>query len=236
MSESRKPELAAIQAVVRHFSATWEKGKGPHEDYVVTRGKRVGIEVTVIKRRIAGLGSRAKPRLRFDRVALRVVGDLQASLGEIVPDGETVIVTITAPIRLASKTTAAVEEKIRACLARGSARAEVKDTIHGNQIRVRMVKGVPRRAPKVIGFVHNPDPDGSILLDMTQSLVEGIGAAAGRRAPAGFAGERWLVIVMEDGLSHVETYRQIYSQLSMPSDFKKILMVFAGGRVETLTG
>ena len=223
MSASRKQELAAIEAVARHFSATWEKGKGPHDAFLVVGGKRVAVEVTAIKRRIAGLDRFPKPRLRFDKVALRVVSALQASLGEVVPEGETAIVTITAPIRLASKTTAAVEDKIRDCLARRSARFEVKDTIHGNQVRIRLVKGVSSQAPKVIGFVHNPDPGAGILLDMTQSLLEGIGA------PARFAVDRWLVLAMEDEPSHFETYQQVYSQLSMPTEFKKILMVFSGG-------
>ena len=112
----------------------------------------------------------------------------------------------------------------------------MKDSIHGNQIQFLGVKGIPRRAAKVIGFVHNPDTDPGILLEMTRSLLERIGAAAGKRASARFAGDRWLVVAVEDELPWVETYRQVYSQLSMPSDFKKIVMVVAGGRVETLTG
>ena len=34
----------------------------------------------------------------------------------------------------------------------------------------------------------------------------------------------------------IKAYRYIYSQLRMPTDFKKILMVFGDGRVGTLTG
>jgi hypothetical protein len=148
---------------------------------------------------------------------------------------EIVILTITAPIRLPSKTSAALEDKIRVCLARRSAQ-EVKDTIHGNQIRVRLVKGVSRQMSKVIGFVHNPDSDPDVLFRLTQSLLQHIGAAARKRAPKKFTGDRWLVVADQDGLSHIETYRHVYSQLSISTDFKKILIVLAGGRVETLTG
>jgi hypothetical protein len=73
-------------------------------------------------------------------------------------------------------------------------------------------------------------------MGITHALIEGIGAKAGKRAPARFAGDRWLVLVCEDQLSHIEPYRQVYSQLSIGTDFKKILMVLAGGRIETLTG
>jgi hypothetical protein len=238
MTALRKREQAAIATVAGHFSATWEKGEGDSPDaYVTIAGKRIAVDITAIRQRVAERGGRlTKPRLRFDRVALGFVRRLQAALREFVPDGETVIVTITAPIRLAAKTAVALEDKIRANLARRSVQWEVKDTIHGNQIRVRLVKGVSRRMSNVIGFVHNPDSDPDVLLRLTQSLLQHIGAAAGKRAPKRFTGDRWLVLANEDGLSHIETYRHVFAQLSIPTGFKKILIVLAGGRVETLTG
>lgn len=237
MSKPGKQEQAAIESVARHFSATWEKGGGGSPDaYVTIAGTRIAVEVTAIEQRIAAQGDLTKPRLRFDRVALRLVGALQAALSEFVPDGEAVILTVTAPIRLPSKTAAALETKVRDCLARRSAPVEAKDTICGNQIRVRLVTGVSRRMSKVIGFVHNPDSDPDVLLCLTQSLLQHIGAAADKRPPEKFTGDRWLVVADEDGLSHIETYRHIYSQLSPSTGFKKILMVLAGGRVETLAG
>jgi hypothetical protein len=237
MSELRKQEQAVIETVARHFSATWEKGGEDSIDaYVTIAGRRIAVEVTAIKHGIVQRSDLTKPRLRFDRVALGLVRDLRAALREFVPDGQTVILTITAPIRQPSKTTAALEDKIRVYLARRPAQVEIKEIIHGNQIRIRLVKGVSRRMSKVIGFVHNPDSDPDVLLRLTQSLLQHIGAAAAKRAPKNFAGDRWLVVADEDGLSHIEAYRHVYSQLSIPTDFKKILMVLAGGRVETLTG
>ena len=109
-------------------------------------------------------------RLRFDKVALQFVEGLQPALNEVVPDGKTVIVTITAPIRMASKTAAAVEKKVRSSLARRPVRVDLAETIHGNHIRVRLVNGVSNGA-RVIGFVHNPDSDPNILFDVTRSLL-----------------------------------------------------------------
>ena len=236
MSELKKQEQVAIEAVASHFSATWEKGEDPPDAYVEFAGQRIAVEVTTIKQRTAGQGRLTKPRLRFDRVALGLLRSLQDALHESVPDGKIVIVTITAPIRLPSKTAAALVNKIRDCLTHRPEQVEAMDTIHGNQSRVRLLKGASRRASKVIGFVHNPDTDPEVLLDMTQSLLDCIGAEAGERPPTGFRGDRWLVLANDDGPSHIETYRHVYSQLSIPTDFKKILMVLAGGRVETLTG
>jgi hypothetical protein len=87
----------------------------------------------------------------------------------------------------------------------------------------------------MIGFVHNSDSDPLLLLNMTRELLELISAAADRRAPK-LAGDRWLVAISAGGISCLDAYRYIYSQLHMPTAFKKILMVFGDGRVGMLTG
>jgi len=67
-------------------------------------------------------------------------------------------------------------------------------------------------------------------------LLQEIGAAADKPQPKKFTGERWLVIADEDGFLQIEIYRQVHAQLSIATGFKKILMVLAGGRVESLSG
>lgn len=237
MADLRKREQAAIEAVAKHFSATLEPARaGERDAYLAIKGKRVAVAVVAIKGKIVERGGAAKPRLRFDKVVLRLFGFLRAALREIVPDGQTIIVTVTAPIRLPGKTASALEDAIRGRLARKSAKVEIEDTIHANQVRVRLVKGVPRGTSKVIGFVHNPDTNPDILLRLTQSLLEHVGAAAGKRAARNVTGDRWLVVASEDGASQIETYRHVYSQLGMPTGFRKVLLVLSGGRVDSLAG
>jgi hypothetical protein len=231
----RKQEQVAIGLVARHYSAMWETDGTPPESYVSIAGKRILIDVTNAGQNNAKWSGSAKARLRFDRVAVGLVRRLKDSLHESVPDERAVILTVSAPIRLPSKTAAALEDVIRTALVHRPVPKECKHTIHGNRVRVRLAKCGSKQESKVIGLVHNPDSDPDMLLDITESMLQCIGAAAGRPVPAGFAGDRWLVVVNEHGHSRIETYRQIYSQLSMPTDFTKILMLFAGGRVEILT-
>jgi hypothetical protein len=233
MSDFKKREQIAIEAVAKRFSAKWEKGSDPSDAYLVAAGKRVAVDIRTLKLRGKGQGDASKPRLRFDKVATRLMERLRATLGETVPDGMTVLLTITAPIRLASKTAAALEGKIQTLVRRRSAGRDEKDTVHGNRVQIRLVSGVSERAPKMIGFVHNSDSDPLLLLNMTSELLELIGTEAGRR-PTKLAGDRWLVVITARGISCLEAYRYIYSQLRMPTDFKKILMVFGDGRVEEL--
>src|SRR6516225_73811 len=235
MRDLKKQERTAIEAVARRFSATWEKGSDPPNAYITVAGKRVAVDVTTLKRRGTGQVNAAKLRLRFDKVATRLIERLQATLGDIVPDGMIVLLTITAPIRLPSKTAAALEDKIQTLLRRGSPGRDDKDTIHGNRVQIRLLRDESERAPKMIGFVHNSDSDPLLLLNMTRELLELVSAGAGRRA-TGFAGDRWLVVISAGGISYLQAYRYIYSRLRMATDFKKILMVFGDGRVEVLAG
>jgi hypothetical protein len=108
----------------------------------------------------------ARYRLRVDKVAIRLIERLQATLGNAVPEGLIVLVTVTAPIRLPAKTASSLEERIQTLLARGSPRRDVQETIHGNGVRIRFWRGKPALAPRLMGFVHNPDSDARRLLDV----------------------------------------------------------------------
>lgn len=111
----------------------------------------------------------AKIRLRFDKVVLRLVSRLQAALTNVVPDGEAVIFTVAAPIRLPARTIAVLES-----LVRNIQPGEHRELVHGNQVRFRRLTEVPQRMPKVLGFVHDPASDAGLILDLAQArLFEG---------------------------------------------------------------
>jgi hypothetical protein len=183
--------------------------------YVKIAGQRVAIDVITLR------GVQV-PRLRFDRVALGLVRRLQAPLSRSVPDGNTVIVTITAPIRQDSKTGAALEDRIRRLLA--ARRTELTATIYGNRIRVHVLKGGGSRTSKLIGFVHNPKPDPSLLFDVTRSVLARIGS---NKRPAGR--DRWLIITHQDGLAPFETVRQVCLAIRARRVFKRILLAGSEG-------
>jgi hypothetical protein len=235
MRDLNKQEQTAIEAVARRFSATWEKGSDPSNAYIKVADKRVTVDITTIKRRGTGEGDAAKPRLRFDKVATGLIERLQAALGETVPDGMTVLLTITAPIRLPSKTAASLEDKIQTLLGRRSPGRDVQDTIHGNSVHIRFLKDVSGRAPKLIGFVHNSDSDSLQFLNMTREMLELINVQAAKQAPR-LADDRWLVVINTGRISCLEVYRSIYSQLALATDYEKVLMVFGDGSVGLLMG
>jgi len=109
----------------------------------------------------------AKLRLRFDKVALRLVGGLKAALADVVPEGQTVLFTITAPIRLPGKTALALEAMMRSA-APGAERREI---VHDNEIRTLRLTGVPRHMPKVLGFVHSAESDAGAILTLAEARL-----------------------------------------------------------------
>jgi hypothetical protein len=230
VSDLNKHQRAAIEAVAGNFSATWNAP----DSHITVAGKRIVLQIAALKRRGTGKRSAAKPRLRFDKVAARLLHRLRVTADETVPEGMTVVLTITAPIRLASKTAASLEDKMRTLLARKHLGRDEKDTIYGNRVRIRLLRNECAPAPKLIGFVHNSDLAPFLLLDMTRETLELFSAKIGGRTPRP-AGERWLVVTSPDGIECLDAYRWIYSQLRMPTGFKKILMVFADRNVRALT-
>lgn len=240
MSELTKQERVAIEAVAKQFSATSEKGTDPRRAFITVGRKRVAVDVTTLKPRGPAQGDTTKPRLRFDKVATRLMERLQTTLGKTVPDGMTVLLTITAPIRLASKTAAALEQKIQTLLGRGSPGGDEKDMIYGNHVRIRLLKDKSQGAPRMIGFVHNAETDPLLLMSMTLELLEVMSAGASKRAMKigvrpGLGNDRWLAVISARGASCLEAYRYIYSRLRGATDFKKILLVFGDGGVGVLT-
>ena len=241
MSELTKQERVAIEAAAKRFSTKWEKGTDPPHAFITVGRKRVAVDITTLKQRGTAQGGTAKPHLRFDRVATRLMERLQTTLGETVPGGMTVLLTITAPIRLASKTAAALEQKIQTLLGRRLAGRDEKDMIHGNRVRIRLLRDETKGRPRMIGFVHNPDTDPLLLMSMTLELLEAMNAETSKRATRigvrpGLGNDRWLVLISAHGISCLEAYRYIYSHLPVTTDFKKILMVFGDGGVSALTG
>jgi hypothetical protein len=232
--DSKQPERDAIDAVARRLSNTWKKRGDPVDAYFTVAGKRAAVEIGAPKLRVTGESKAAKPGLRFDRVATKLIERLRAALGESVPDGTTVLLTVTAPIRLPSKTATSLENKIQPLLGRRSPDRDEQDTIHGNRVQIRLLRDGSERVPKLIGFVHNSDSDPLLLFNMAREFLKLIGAETGRRG-AKRAGDRWLVIMSAAGISCLEAYRYIYSQMPMATEFKKVLMVFGDGSVGMLT-
>ncbi len=211
---------AALEAAARQSGATLISRRGAADAYLTWRGRSVAVEVVAARLR-AGSGL---PRLRFDKAVIRLLRDLREAACDSVPDGWTVAVTVTAPIRVPGKTADALSPVLGRIASSGTARRSLH--VHGNRIRLQSFRS-GRSGAKFIGFVHNPDTDPAPLFDAAKVLLA-------RRPRAGSRGRRWLVIVNDRGLSVLDAYRQVGAQLGEPTPFERIIEVGPGGRVRVL--
>jgi hypothetical protein len=127
------------------------------------------IDTSMIELEIAECIAAGKIRLRFDRSALRLVNGLKATLADVVPVGQAILLTIAAPIKRRANTAAALETLVRGGLPDG----EVREVIHDNHVRLLRVINVPAHMPKVVGFVHNPESDAGTILALARSYLVG---------------------------------------------------------------
>jgi hypothetical protein len=125
------------------------------------------IDADTVERDIIARIRAAKLRLRFDKVALRLVGGLKTALASVVPKGQTVIFTITPPIRLPGKTAVGLEDMLRS----GPPGAERRKIVHDNEVRTRRLTGVPKHMPKVLGFVHDVESDAGAILALAEARL-----------------------------------------------------------------
>jgi hypothetical protein len=228
-----KSKRAAVDAVARHFSADCRIGVGPPDAYLAVSGRHIALDVAVIANpRRANL--LPAPRLREDRVALRVLRVLDSALHSQVPNRKCLILTLGAPIRVPRRLTAALANLLPRYIQSGRKEREEIKTVLGNRIRFRVLNRKLRWNAKVIGFVFSGDPLPGDLVNAMRELHGKISAMAKRRLSKSFRGDRWLVLTSNGWVADIKTYRRMYSQLSVRSRFKKILMVFDHGRVETL--
>jgi len=106
--------------------------------------------------------SASKLGLRFDRVVGAVLSELRNFADSVAPTDVTVLVAITAPIRLPAKTMEDLQQRIGDLLSVRGPAGDRTATLRGNDTRLRLVSLVPQSAPRLIGFVHNrgatPDP------------------------------------------------------------------------------
>jgi hypothetical protein len=119
------------------------------------------------------------PRLRFDRVAQRLVRNLRQVLADVPSAKTALVVTITAPIRMPGATVEELAGRAGKQLWRNFSAA-----VRGNQVRARIVPRRSSTAPRVIVFVHNPQPAPTRLFKLAAAVLSSppAGTPAARRS------------------------------------------------------
>ncbi|MGH6985999.1 MAG: hypothetical protein ACRED9_04060 [Caulobacteraceae bacterium] len=227
-----RPEIkgmyeARLDLLAQRFSGWWEAGEGPPDAWLTISGRRVAIEILGVESAVL-----AKARLRFDKVALRLLaGFRKAALAED-STGVWAFLSCTAPIRLPARTAQAIEERLRKCLGHAGAKFDLAEMIHGNEVRLRLLEA--RGASQAVGFIHNTGIDPGSLFDLAQALLGKIEPMTRKGVSATPAGERWLLLAAEGARRPLEACRAVLSQVCLPAELTTVAIGLDGGRLEIL--
>ena len=88
---------------------------------------------------------------------------MRAGLAQRAPNARIIAFAITAPIKHPAKTIDILVHLLAAVPATG-----LRTIVHGNAVHARRLAGVPSGIAGVFGFVHNPDFEGGLLLDLAE--------------------------------------------------------------------
>jgi hypothetical protein len=227
------PQRTAIDALAHHLSATWEQGTNPPDATLRVGNKRIAVDIATLKPHGVLQPNTPNPRLRFDKVATTLIQRLKANLNRTVPEGSTILLTLTAPIRLPSRTAASIEEKITNLLKVSVPTSVATDLVHGNHIHIHLSTNQPPPSPKLIAFVHNADSHPLPLLNIAHELLT-LASDLDRRE-SNLARNRWLLLLSARDASSLDLYRAVVSQLHLPTDCSKLFIAFADQTVAALS-
>jgi hypothetical protein len=167
-------ETGLARAVAEQIGVQWQQA----DDDSVHRAqpclrvgtKQIGVDPARVKRLMDA--STFKLGLRLDKVAVRLVSSVRTAVEKSLPKGTVVVFTVTAPIRVPSKTAAELESTIRKQLSQTASTCDWHGVIHGNQVRICLLHFTPMPTARVIGYVHNPDSETAILLELTRLFLD----------------------------------------------------------------
>lgn len=199
-------------------------------DHLYIDRRIVDVDATTLPLHGTGHGKETKPALCVDKVVTRVTERLQAAAAGCVPNGVTVVVTLTAPIKVASQTVAAIEDTLMALVEHSADEPSASLTGLGNKIQMQFVTHGLKGAPKLITFAHNPATKPALLVNLTREMLDLAKATARRRPNA-----RGIVVACGRKSTCIGAYRHIWSQFARATTARKILMIFKDERAELLS-
>lgn len=110
--------------------------------------------------------------LRFDKVVMQLSKNLKELSPELIASQKTVLVTLTAPIKVPAKTEKELKDKIRALLLSKKVPTNKKINLYQNNIQLRFITCSVNVKPQIITVVHNRNIHPQDVLSLFTDWVE----------------------------------------------------------------
>lgn len=226
-------EEFAITSVERKFGGTWRVGENPPDAYLKIGAREIAVEISTLMQHVTD-DRGTRPRLSDDRPAIDLANELDAELHGLIPDGQTVGLVLSSPIRKFRQTKTALAKQLRERLPDGkSFTAETVIEINGNVIKIQRHYD-HRDNKKMWGVITNSSSSPNIMENARNILEERI--AVKTKKCAGIVGNNplWLVLINDYFLADASNYKNVLSSFSPVHPFEKVVLVNTDGTAEQI--
>ena len=223
MGGIRYEEEFVIEAIAAELSGRWEPGEDPPDAYLTINGHRkIAVEISTLTQNVPSERGRGSRRTD-DAAGIRLVHDLNLELSELVPNGQTVVLSFSVPMSKLPKTKIALMNFLRQKLVEKHSFTTGTDVeFYGNSFNIRTHR---RKIGKIFGaFTHsgsNPD----ISFNAEQMLEERIADKAMKCRALKNKYELWLALLNDYVLADGFNYKRVLAQTSFEHPFSKIVVV-----------
>jgi hypothetical protein len=232
----REDEEFVINAVARAFSGTWRPGEDPPDAYLAVGPEAIAVEITTLTQHVTD-DRGTRPRLSDDIATAKLANDLNDELQSLIPDGYTIGLILSSPIREPRKTKAALAEIIRShLLDLSSLVPDRKLDVRGNPVTLYADHHGEMQYKKVSAAFMNRGSNPDIQENVAHILEERIAAKSQSCARLREHGPLWLALLNDYWLTDADTYRHALSLMTISHPFQKLLLIGGDGSVEHLFG
>lgn len=228
----RPDEAFVSRALVAFFggpsSVSASDGEDPPDLYLTVGELRVGVEVTRLSQFTFGPNGALGNRATQDSFGMRLLEDLDATVGLSVPTNISLLVGLEVPVPNATK----FKKKLAAWVTQIAAVPVLggrhETTIENSKVTVSVI---PERltGKKIVGFVANNDSSADILANARVLLEDRIRTKSDLCTP--LAKPVWLALLNDYWLADADTYALAARQIAATHCFERIFLVFGNANV-----
>lgn len=212
--------------------ATVTDGGDPPDFVLHFENCGIGVEVTRLSQFAVRSDGTLGSRLTEDSFALRLLDDLDSSLGALLPDGTALSVGLQMPVQKADRFRKQLAAWIREIAPIAKPGAHWNHAIGDVVVRVVAIRE-GTSGTKIAGWVSNANASADIGLNARLLLEDRI--TAKNETCAHLPRPLWLALLNDYWLADEDSYAVAYDQLHLEHCFKRIFLVADNGCVSELT-
>ena len=221
-----------LREAVPDISSVTE-GENPPDCYFVVNGRRTAIEITRLTPITYDRSGAVQNRFTQDAHAMRLVEDLDASLGPRLPEGIRLIVHVVGPIRNPNRfrthlTSLVVQYSGTKQLLLG--RMDYFP-VAGNEVGIFVEAQLAPPHRRIVGMVANEDANLWVGADARRILDDRLATKTRLMSASSWQGPAWLVLINDHPLADVAEFAAAYDESAVAHTFSYVVLVCRDKRV-----